>query len=114
MDTTETVSLGLPVANDYVPSYNELDNLVYITCKSTINWNMRSADLAVCLMMTGGPSNICGDAGISRLVYNTCEYLWDHITGGDSDLSPRTMFEHIQPFLFEWYESTTPEERAMI
>ena len=110
---TETLSLDLPIPDNYVPSDGELDNIVYLVSKYTINWNMRAVDLAVVLTMSGGASNIKGNAGISRLVAVTCEYLWDHVAGEPADLSVEKMFTHIQPVLFEWYENTTPEERAV-
>lgn len=114
MDTVDSLSLGLPISDDYQPSHNELDNLMYLTCKGTINWTMRTADFVVCLNMAGGPSNIRGDKGISHFVSIVCDYLWDHIMGEPEAYSPEQLFAHVQPFLFEWYENSTPEERGCL
>ena len=110
---TEELSLDLPIPDNYVPSYGELDNIVYLVCKYTINWPMRVADLSVVLTMAGGPDNIKGNKGISHLVNITCDYLWDHVMGEPDDISSDKLFSHIQPCLFEWYENTTPDERAV-
>ena len=104
--------LGLPIPDNYKPSYGELDNVVYITCKYTINWPMRMADLAVVLSIAGGPDNIVGDKGISNLVSITTDYLYDHVMGKPKSPTSEQLFNHIQPMLFDWYENTTPEERA--
>lgn len=109
MEATDVKSLGLPVPADYVPSSGELDNLIYLTFKYTIGWSMRQADKAVCLSMAG---DIVGDPGISKLIHETCEYAWDHLSGEPDEFTPEQLVDHIQPILIEWYSNTTPEERA--
>lgn len=106
------LSLELPVADDYTPSDGELNNFVYLVCKYTVGWQMRSADLAVCLMMAGGKDNIVGNAGLSRLCETTCEYLWDHICGEPEEASGEAFFEHIKPLLQRWYNEQNAEERS--
>lgn len=113
MDDVETQRLGLPISDEYLPSYGELDNLAYITCRGTINWPCRTADFVVCLNAAGGPDNIKGDKGISNYVSVICDYLWDHVMGEPENPTAQQLFAHIQAPLFEWYENTTPEERAV-
>lgn len=105
----EKLELGLP--EDYKPSDGEINNIVYLTCKYTCEWPMRAVDLKVCSLMVG---EIKGDAGITKLVETTCEYLWDHICGEPDEVSPQTFEEHMRPILTEWYKIMTPEERASI
>lgn len=103
--------LDLPIADDYRPSSGELDNFVYLICKYTVGWQMRQADLQVCLMMAG--HTILGSEGLSKLCEVTCEYLWDHICGEPDDFTPQTLTEHIKPLLEYWYQNSTPEKRAI-
>lgn len=106
-------SLDLPVADDYVPSPGELDNFVYLTCKYTVGWPMRKADLAVCLMMAAPEGGkIVGNAGLSRLASVACDYLWDHICGEPEEPTAEKLREHMKPILQDWYMSTTAEERS--
>ena len=106
-----TKTLNLPIADDYVPSDGELNNIVYVVCKYTVGWNMRACDLSICLLMAGGQEAIIGDGGITKLA-ETCEYCWDHIAGEPDDFDADKLFDHIKPFLLEWYNETTPEDRA--
>lgn len=101
--------LGLPVAADYQPSDGELDNLVYLCLKYTVGWPMRQADKAVVLMMAG---EVTGDEGISRVVEQACEYAWDHLAGEPDEFDADKLFDHIKPLLLEWYQNSTPEDRA--
>ena len=43
------------VPADYVPSSGEIDNIVYITLKSTIGWPMRQCDLAMITILCADP-----------------------------------------------------------
>jgi len=106
--------LNLPISNNYKCTPTELDNLVYLVMKYSVGWNMRQADLAVVLTMSGGPDDIVGDAGISRLVSVVCDYLWDHICGEPEDLTVEQLYDFAQKFLFQWFEETTQEERSLI
>lgn len=110
--TQNTKSLELPVAEDYTPSEGELNNFVYLTCKYTVGWGMRMADLAVCLTMAGGADKIKGGEGLTKLCDVTCEYLWDHVCGEPDEISPDKLFDHMKPILQEWYNNSTPEDRA--
>lgn len=112
--TTTTKTLELPVADDYVPSEGELNNIVYLICKYTVGWQMRTADLAVCVLMAGGQEAIVGNAGLTKLVEETCEYVWDHICGEPEEPTADQFFDHIKPALQAWYAESTPEERAKI
>lgn len=103
-------SLGLKLPADYKPSSGELDNICYLVLKYTVGWQMRQADLQVCLLMAG---DIVGDEGISRFVEVTCEYAWDHITGSPTEPTAEQLFDSIAPALRTWYENTTPEQRAV-
>lgn len=109
---TTTKTLELPVPDDYVPSEGELNNIVYLVCKYTANWPMRTADLSVCLLMAGGQEEIIGNEGLTRLVEQTCEYVWDHICGEPEEPTADQFFDHIKPILQHWYSNTTPEDRA--
>ena len=102
--------LGLSLPPDYQPSDGELDNLIYVVLKYTVGWPMRQADKAVC-MVAGGDA-IRGDAGISKLVYETCQYAWDHIAGEPDDFDADKLFDHIKPAILNWYENSTPEQRS--
>jgi len=102
--------LNINVPSDYTPSDGEVDNLVYLTCKYTIGWNMRACDLAIMKIMAG---EMQGAEGISRLVENTCEFVWDHISGEPESFSGESLFEHMREPLEAWYAGTTPEERAL-
>lgn len=129
-----TRSLELPINDDYVPSDGELNNFVYLTCKYTVQWPMRQADLAICLelaksghavaaigedfhnVQTGQnqPARLIkGVEGLTRLLEVTCEYLWDHISGEPDEFSPDILFYHMKPILQKWYSNTTPEERPI-
>lgn len=103
-------SLGLRIVDDYRPSDGELDNLVFLTLKYTIGWPMRQADKAVILQFAG--DDLCGDAGISRVVEQACEYAWDHICGKPEDFDTDTLFDHIRPILNEWYDNSNVEQRS--
>lgn len=106
----ETQALDLPIDDDYVPSKGELDNFVYLCCKYTAGWNMRQADLAVCLMMA---NDIKGSEGLTKLCEVTCEFLWDHICGEPKEPTAEQFFDHMKPILKDWYENSTPERRAI-
>jgi len=105
----DVVSLDLPVADDYVPSAGELNNLVYLICKYTVSWQMRATDLAICLSLAG---KVVGNEGLSKLCSVTCDYVWDHICGEPDNASASEFFEHMKPILQGWYENTTPEQRS--
>ena len=98
------------VPKNYKPSAGELDNLVYLICKYGANWEMKQADLSVCLMMAG---ETIGPEGIKHLVEVTCEYLWDHICGEPTEPTAKQIQKHVEPLLEEWYSKTTPEQRAI-
>ena len=111
---TSTESLELPIPDDYVPSAGELNNFVYLTCKYTVGWIARSCDHMILLDMAGGPENIRGNAGLTTLAKLACDYCWDHIAGEPDEYSSETLFNHIKPFLQEWFKNQTVEERADI
>ena len=106
-------SLELPVADDYEPSAGELDNFVYLTSKYTVGWIPRSCDHAVCLMMAGGAEAIRGNAGLTKLAETTIEFVWDHVCGEPEEPNTEQLWDHIKPILQEWYNTSTPEERAV-
>lgn len=106
--------LVLPLADDYAPSPGELDNLVYLTLKYTVGWQMREADRAVIIgivveRLQGLPQ---GPTGISIVVAEACEYAYDHLTGEDPEAKPDKLWKHIKPMIEGWYAKTTPESRA--
>lgn len=101
-----TKSLDLPIPEDYVPGEGELNNIVYLICKYTVGWAMRSADLQICKQMVG---DIRGNAGLSRLCEVTCSYLWDHICGEPDDFTPDQLFDHIKPGLQEFFNQSVEE-----
>jgi hypothetical protein len=103
------MELNIQVPDDYVPSDGEVNNLVYLTCKYTCGWPMRSVDLLICRQMAG---DMRGAEGISKLVKVACEYCWDHVCGEPDDVSVEAFFEHVKHFLEHWYENTTPQERS--
>jgi hypothetical protein len=77
-----------------------------------VGWAMRQCDLAVCVALAGGKDAIVSDAGLSKLCEVTCEYLWDHVCGEPDVWTSEDLFEHIKPCLQNWYNTSTPEERA--
>jgi len=103
------VKLDLNLPENYVPSDGEINNFVYLTCKYTVGWNMRDCDLAVCKMMAGP---IQGSLGLSRLLEVTTEYLWDHICGEPSLISPKEFAEYMVPYFQEFYANSSPEQRS--
>lgn len=101
------LDIGVPA--DYVPSDGEVDNIVYLICKYTAQWPMRSADLAICKMMAG---DMKGREGIEQLVRVTCEYVWDHICGEPKKPTAKDFFTHMKPLLEEWYSKTSADDRS--
>ena len=111
MAITEIKRLGLPIPDDYKPTFGELDNFVYLTLKYTVNWIMRQCDRDICIMMASGADAIVGDIGLSNLCHQACEYAWDHIAGEPDEFDSDKLFDHIRPILVRWYENSTPEDR---
>jgi hypothetical protein len=103
--------LEIVVPNDYTPSAGEVNNIVYLTCKHTCGWPMRMADLAVCTMMAG---EMKGQEGLQKLFEVTIEYVWDHICGEPEETTTDDFAKHLGPILEEWFQKTTPEDRAKI
>lgn len=101
--------MNLGIADDYVPSDGELDNLVYLVLKYTVGWPMRPTDKLVCLTMAGP---VVGTAGIENLIRQTCEYAWDHIAGEPDEFSPDDLYSHMAVAIEKWYASTSVMERA--
>jgi len=110
----ETYSLDLDLPSDYQPSRGELNNLCYLTCKYTTGWTMRQSDFAVCVMLAGGKEAIAGNAGISNFVFQTCEYVWDHIAGEPEEVNATQLFLHMKSIVQEWYGNTDAAMRASI
>lgn len=107
-----TRTLELPIPDDYVPTPGELDNFVYLTSKYTVGWIPRSADHAICLQMAGGADKIIGNSGLTKLCEETCEYLLDHICGNPENPTVDELFDYMKPTLQQWYNNSTPEQRA--
>ena len=108
------MGLELNLPEDYKLSEGEIDNIVYLTCKYTVQWPMRQVDLQVCKMMAGldKPTPPTGSKAVGKLLEVTCDYLWDHVCGEPDDFTAKSLFEHMEPALKQWYSSTTPEDRA--
>ena len=102
------MELNLP--ENYQPSEGEINNIVYLCCKYTVGWPMRTADLAICNMMRD--KTLTGQPAIENLLQVTTEYIWDHICGEPEEPSTEQLTTHMQPILQEWYNNTTPEQRA--
>lgn len=98
------------VDSKYVPSEGEIDNLIYLTMRFTIDWNMRQADKAIVLQMAG---DVVGIKGISNLVEVCCEYTWDHLAGEPEDVSIEDFYNHMSTALAKWYEITDKEKRSI-
>ena len=101
--------MKLNVPDDYIVGDGEANNLVYLILKYTIDWQMRECDLQVMLMMQERP--ITGTEGIKKLISDTCDYAWDHISGEPDEFSPEDLIKHITPAIENWYANSTPEER---
>jgi len=101
------MKLNLP--DDYVVAEGEANNLVYLTLKYTVGWNMRACDFQVMFIMQEQP--ITGQAGIEKLVKDTCEFAWDHIAGEPDEFTAEQLYEHMETILQEWYDNTTREQR---
>lgn len=98
------------VDSKYVPSEGEIDNLIYLTMRFTIDWTMRAADKAVVLQMAG---DVVGIKGISNLVYVACEYTWDHLAGEPEDATVEDYYDHMGKALAHWYEISDKEKRSV-
>lgn len=105
--------IEVSVPNDYKMSEGEKNNLVYLVCKYTVGWGMRSCDfVACCLMAAQGPQT--GVEAIKNLTRVSCEYVWDHISGKPDNFTPEMLYAHMAEYMNEWYSDSTPEERADI
>jgi hypothetical protein len=105
--------MQIDIKEDHIPSDKEYNNLCYLTCKYTVQWPMRLADLYMC-KMAAQVEDLKGAPAIEHFVRVTCGYLWDHICGEPGDVDPDNLYEHIKPIIEEWYKVTTPEERECI
>lgn len=105
--------LDIPVPDDYAPGPGEIDNLIYLTLRYTIDWTMRHADKMLVMVLTGGEP-IVGKGGISQLVWSTCCYAWDHVAGEPANASPARYYDHMSNVLQVWYKCTTKETREKI
>jgi hypothetical protein len=98
---------------DYRLSDGEIDNIVYLVCKYTVEWNMRQVDKMVCQRMMSEEKT--GVSQIQDLVCVTCEYVWDHICGEPDTFTPESLVEHMAPMISSWFENTSSqEERSKI
>jgi hypothetical protein len=102
------MDLNLP--EDYALTDGEIDNIVYLTCRYTVGWGMRSCDKSVCEMMLGNDKT--GSKCVERLLQITCEYVWDHICGEPEDPSVEKFVAHMEPLIQEWWSNSTQEERS--
>lgn len=89
------------LADNYRLTDGEINNVVYLTCRFTVDWSMRGCDLAVCRMLVGG--EIVGDSGVLRLIEETCEYVWDHICGETDEFTPEQLIEHMIPPMVKFF-----------
>lgn len=108
------MGLELNLPEDYKLSDGEIDNIVYLTCKYTVQWPMRQVDLQVCKTMAGLDKTDppTGSEAVEKLLRQTCEYLWDHVCGEPDEFDTDKLVEHMVPALNQWYSTTTPEERS--
>lgn len=93
---------------DYRLSDGEIDNIVYLICKYTVEWNMRQVDKAVCQMMMSKEKT--GVPQIEDLVRVTCEYVWDHICGEPDNFTAEQLYDYMAPMITEWFKITSSQE----
>jgi hypothetical protein len=98
---------GLP--DDYEPTDGELDNIIYLIMKYSVGWMMRQADKFSVLLMSEKEK---GPDKIKSVIDNTAEYSWDHIAGEPDEFKPKDIVEHAMPYLSDWFNGTTQEERS--
>jgi hypothetical protein len=98
----------MKIPEDYKLSDGEIDNIVYLVCKYTVEWNMRPADKTVCQMMMDKTKS--GTAQVENLISITCEYVWDHICGEPDTFTPVSLYDHMVPMITEWFEVTSSQE----
>lgn len=106
--------INVNVADDYRFTDGELNNIVYLCHRFTIDWSMRRSDLAVCLMLARAKGEIIGNAGLDRLIRTTCEYVWDHLCGEPEEPTADGFYEHMVPAMERWFENTTQADRDCI
>lgn len=104
----EKLSVVLP--EDYELSDGEIDNIVYLCCKYTVQFNMRPADLFVCKKLFGQGKR--GVESVQELIEITCEYIWDHICGEPDDFTTETLVNHMVPIFNKWFNDSSKEERS--
>lgn len=100
-------SLSLPA--DYKMTDGEIDNIVYLTCKYTIGWNMRQADLHVCKRLMG---DAMGPQAVHKLLEATAEYLWDHVCGEPEHFTAQQLYDHMAPAILEFFTFTPSVRNA--
>lgn len=102
--------MNIDLPDDYKLTAGEIDNIVYLICKYTVQWPARSVDIHIMSMMLGEAR---GKDAVETLVQNTCEYVWDHICGEPDEPTTEMLVEHIKPMIEEWFSKTTQEERSV-
>lgn len=89
------------------PTDNELNNIVYLSCKYIAGWPMRTADFAVVKIMGGEPTSV--DKLDERFIPALADYLWDHIMGEPDSPTTEQIMEGckiIRDILFRLDEHT--------
>ena len=104
-----TVEWKTPVGHKISP--NEANNIVYLTCKYTVQWPMRSVDLAVVQTLIN--KDLTGPEAMEDLMSVTCEYVWDHLAGEPDEFKPEDLKTHMASMLNEFWEMS-PEQRNEI
>ena len=90
---------------------NEINNIVYLTCKYTVQWMMRPVDLAVIQTML--KQDVAGQEAMDDLMDVTCEYLWDHISGEPDEFKPEDLKFHMVEMLNEFWEMPSEQRNEI-
>ena len=99
----------MPIEHDVELHDNEIDNVLYLTFKYTVEWPMRQVDKAVVLQMTRSQLELEAEnpllfQHVSTMLEVACEYVWDHICGEPEEPSTKQLLDHIRPIIDNFFE----------
>lgn len=105
----EKIDWKTPAGHKITP--DEMNNIVYLTCKYTISWPMRTADLMVIATMVNKDKT--GPEAMDDLMDVTCEYIWDHLCGEPESPQPNDYKTHMVTMLNEFWEMPSEQRNEI-